>query len=304
MTYHVDIKSNTKIDYIVESASDYYPYGKALRSYGQERYQSTYHERDSESGFDYRGARFYDSDVARFNSLDPNASDYASWSDYSYVLCNPVNLVDPDGKDPVDPPKKVGLGRRIVGLAVDFSPLGFAKGLGDAITGKDIVTGEKLSGGDRVLSAIPGGKYFKAAGTLFTLAKTTDKVGDSVGTANSLNKATGTKKAVEKYDVGDYNDLRKRSAPKDDLDLHHVPQKHPAGQVIDGYDPKTGPTIALPKSDHKTIPTKKGTYTGTARDQLAKDAKDLRSVGVPNNKVQEVINYNKNKFPEAYKKKD
>ena len=97
MTYHVDIKSNTKIDYTVESASDYYPYGKALRSFGKERYQSTYHERDVESGFDYRGARFYDGDIVRFNSLDPLAMDYSSWNDYHYVLGNPIILVDPTG---------------------------------------------------------------------------------------------------------------------------------------------------------------------------------------------------------------
>ena|GEM_PF-5838809 len=69
-----------------------------MRSYGKERYQSTYHERDVESGFDYRGARFYDSDVARFNSLDPLAADFASWPPYNYVLGNPVILIDPDGR--------------------------------------------------------------------------------------------------------------------------------------------------------------------------------------------------------------
>ena len=108
MTYSVDLYVDVGVDVVqvrrtVESVSDYYPYGKALRSYGRERYQSTYHERDLESGFDYRGARFYDSDVGRFNSLDPHASDYASWSDYSYVLGNPVNLIDPEGKDPITP---------------------------------------------------------------------------------------------------------------------------------------------------------------------------------------------------------
>ena len=102
MTYHVDIKSNTKIDYTVESATDYYPYGKALRSYGKERYQSTYHERDVESGFDYRGARFYDSDIARFNSLDPLAVEFPEWSDYNYVLGNPIKFTDPDGRWPIE----------------------------------------------------------------------------------------------------------------------------------------------------------------------------------------------------------
>jgi len=99
VTYSVDIKASNQIDYTVQSASDYYPYGKALRSYGKERYQSTYHERDVESGFDYRGARFYDADVARFNSLDPLAMKYASLSDYNYVMGNPIVIADPDGRD-------------------------------------------------------------------------------------------------------------------------------------------------------------------------------------------------------------
>ena len=47
----------------------YYPYGKVLREFNpatDARYLSTYHERDKETGFDYRGARFYDSDLGRF----------------------------------------------------------------------------------------------------------------------------------------------------------------------------------------------------------------------------------------------
>ena len=103
VTYSVDLYVDVGVDAVqvrrtVESATDYYPYGKALRTYGKERYQSTYHERDVESGFDYRGARFYDGDVVRFNSLDPLAADYPGLSDYSYVAGNPVFFVDPDGR--------------------------------------------------------------------------------------------------------------------------------------------------------------------------------------------------------------
>jgi len=39
------------------------------------RYQSTGHERDRESGLDYRLARFYDSDAGRFLSVDPLGSE-------------------------------------------------------------------------------------------------------------------------------------------------------------------------------------------------------------------------------------
>ena len=81
-------------------AADYYPYGKILREFSigeVEKFLTTQHERDLETGLDYRGARFYDSDVARFLSLDPLAADYLSWSAYSYVMGNPVMIIDPTG---------------------------------------------------------------------------------------------------------------------------------------------------------------------------------------------------------------
>lgn len=55
--------------------------------------------RDQETELDYRGARYYDSDVARFLSLDPLAADYASWSPYNYVMGNPISLIDPTGRN-------------------------------------------------------------------------------------------------------------------------------------------------------------------------------------------------------------
>jgi len=86
------------IDYTVTSAVDYFPYGAALRSYGKSRYLTTQHERDLETGFDYRGARFYDSEVGRFLSVDPLAAKYPSMSSYNYVAGNPLMFVDPTGK--------------------------------------------------------------------------------------------------------------------------------------------------------------------------------------------------------------
>jgi|GEM_PF-5247616 len=90
-----------KVEHEVLSVIDYYPYGKVLRSWhreGPERFMTTEHERDGESGLDYRGARYYDSDYARFLSLDPLAAEFAGWSPYNYVLGNPIVFVDPDGR--------------------------------------------------------------------------------------------------------------------------------------------------------------------------------------------------------------
>jgi RHS repeat-associated protein len=100
VVFNVEIVACSSTNYTIETAMDYFPYGKALREYqsGVEKYMTTHHERDAESGLDYRGARFYDAEVGRFLSLDPLAVKYSSLSAYCYVGGNPINYYDPDGK--------------------------------------------------------------------------------------------------------------------------------------------------------------------------------------------------------------
>ncbi len=59
---------------------------------------STGKEKDSESGFYYFGARYYDCDLSGlFLSVDPMSDKYPSISPYAYCAWNPVKLVDPNG---------------------------------------------------------------------------------------------------------------------------------------------------------------------------------------------------------------
>ena len=55
-------------------------------------------ERDSETGFSYFGARYYDSDIlTSWLSVDPMADKYPSLSPYNYCALNPIRIIDPNG---------------------------------------------------------------------------------------------------------------------------------------------------------------------------------------------------------------
>ena len=73
---------------------------KEFDSYGLKVFTFTGKERDSETGFSYFGARYYDSDLMTgWLSVDPLADKYPGLSPYAYCANNPVKLVDPDGEE-------------------------------------------------------------------------------------------------------------------------------------------------------------------------------------------------------------
>ena len=54
-------------------------------------------EKDAETGYHYFGARYYNSDLSLWLSVDPMSDKYPSLSPYNYCAWNPMKLVDPDG---------------------------------------------------------------------------------------------------------------------------------------------------------------------------------------------------------------
>jgi len=71
------------------------------------RQQFTSKERDTETGLDYFGARYFASAHGRFTSPDPllesgRPARPQSWNRYSYVLNNPLRLIDPNGLEDED----------------------------------------------------------------------------------------------------------------------------------------------------------------------------------------------------------
>jgi RHS repeat-associated protein len=93
----------------VQKESDYYPYGGELPVSGSDpnNYKFTAKERDSESGLDMFGARYYGSSLGRFMTPDwaakATAVPYANFGDpqtlnlYGYVSNNPLSRADVDG---------------------------------------------------------------------------------------------------------------------------------------------------------------------------------------------------------------
>jgi RHS repeat-associated protein len=63
------------------------------------RYKFTAKELDNETNYTYFGARYYDSDISLWLSVDPLSNKYPSLSPYAYCANNPVILVDPDGRE-------------------------------------------------------------------------------------------------------------------------------------------------------------------------------------------------------------
>jgi len=89
---------------IVAGYDDYYPFGMVMNGRSgstgsEEDYKFTGKERDTETGLDYFGARYYDSKIGRWMSVDPLADKYPGWSPYNYVSNNPLRLVDKDGRE-------------------------------------------------------------------------------------------------------------------------------------------------------------------------------------------------------------
>jgi RHS repeat-associated protein len=95
--------------------ADYYPYGGEITPAGvsntcPQNYRFTGYEFDPETGLDYAMARFYDSRIGRFTSVDPldgSPEDSQSWNAYSYTSNNPINSIDPSGMDSIDPSQQV-----------------------------------------------------------------------------------------------------------------------------------------------------------------------------------------------------
>jgi RHS repeat-associated protein len=143
--YHLDAIGNVRVvtnqaGQVVER-HDYLPFGEECTTgpcaadtpagSGQPKH-FTGKERDTETGLDYFGARYYRGNLGRFTTVDPamNATlglyDPQRWNRYAYGRNNPFRYVDPDGKDSID--LAIGFGKGVGGVAAGVlaAPFAFA----------------------------------------------------------------------------------------------------------------------------------------------------------------------------------
>ena len=108
-----DIRMTVNSSGGVDSYCDYYPFGqimdgRSLVGSADGRYKFTGKEKDAETGYDYFGARYFDSRVGRFLSVDPHALKYQALSPFCYAANNPVAFLDPTGMDSASSQANVG----------------------------------------------------------------------------------------------------------------------------------------------------------------------------------------------------
>ncbi|MGI8784054.1 MAG: RHS repeat domain-containing protein [Acidobacteriota bacterium] len=89
---------------VVVGRVDMYPYGEVWSETGTTtKYKFTDKERDTESGNDYFGARYYWSGAGRWLGVDPvlgNVFNPQRLNRYAYCINDPINYTDPDGAEP------------------------------------------------------------------------------------------------------------------------------------------------------------------------------------------------------------
>ena len=86
---------------------EYLPFGETLIEEHLNSHNSPFKfnakEYDAETGNYYYGARYYDPKWSTFLTPAPALESYPGISPYAYTLNNPINLIDPDGRDPIHP---------------------------------------------------------------------------------------------------------------------------------------------------------------------------------------------------------
>ncbi len=264
----------------------YRPYGTTAAAPAQFGY--TGQRVDQETGLYYYRARHYSPQWGRFAQADPIGYQ-GGINLYGYVFNDPLNMTDSGGMAPESSmnysyawDSGPSWGQGLLQSSINAVPGAYYSGLAQ----------QEYRAGNYASAAVYGGASLADA-TLGILT-----FGLSTRASAAIRSTTS---AVSLYEVGPANALRARSIVGDRLEVHHVMQAHPAQQIIANYDRITAPAIAISRRDHQMIPNLSGQFSGSARDVLARDIRNLRTfTSAPNTALQELIQLNKTQYPGAF----
>ena len=184
--YHLDalgsVRAVTDQSGAVIERHDLLPFGEEVSPPGGPNPRLfTGKERDTETGLDYFGARYYSGKRARFTTVDPvytwqeNLVDPQRWNRYSYVRNNPMRYTDPDGR-------AIETGWDALNVAI-----GFGSFVSNVVSGNWGAAALDVAGtiydvGATAIPGLPGGASF------------------AIRSARAAAKADDVAKAIVKYD--------------------------------------------------------------------------------------------------------
>lgn len=104
--YFDDLEVEHHLGFIFQE-EHYYPFGMTMSGIGLrglDYHKFTYNSKELVDDFEFEwsdyGARMLRSDLELFNTPDPMAEKFFSWSTYACVLNNPLKYINPDGRVP------------------------------------------------------------------------------------------------------------------------------------------------------------------------------------------------------------
>ena len=199
------------------------------------RHGFTGHEKESDlaEGIYTTEYRLYDARVGRWLSVDPLFEKYVGMSPYNYCMLNPVMMVDPDGRVPIETIWDIGNILYDIGAAIC-----------NHIKGKHQAAKENwrdlgLDASATLIPYVPAG-----ASKVVKVGKVLEKTTDVVSKFGQLEKAS-------EYGFKSYKELKKVVEKNSGLQVHHLIEQRFAEKL--GVKTDDMLSIILTKEEHQAF---------------------------------------------------